>query len=336
MEQTPSRKMGERASAGIIKSEDADEHREAVRPWDLRIGQMSPGKYRAITDYLGLNRVLGYRERCDRRSSIIGGTPSGYVLIGSPAPAASRIDWCGGEIHVGRLAFGTSSTEVDILLPEGSHHVALLVREDLVLEQLGEGLGSRVLASGHHHLTCHPSVGASFVRTVDHLVDRALEHPELLVDPGACKAMESQLVEVFFQTVGRTVPGEEPVTARGRRLALQRAVAYAEDLRRPLSVAEFAAATGVGRRTLELAFKESLQVSPLKYLRWSRMNAAHRDLIAATPDSARVKDIATQWGFSEPGRFAVEYRRFFGEPPSETLRRRVRPLPMRLEDALRA
>jgi hypothetical protein len=127
---------------------------------------MSPGKYRAITEYVSLNGVLVYRERCDRRLSITGATPPGYLLIGSPATAASRIDWCGGEIHAGRLALGKSSSEVDILIPEDSRHVVLLVREDVALRHLSEQLGSRILASGYHHLACHPSVGASFVRTV--------------------------------------------------------------------------------------------------------------------------------------------------------------------------
>ena len=79
--------MEKQASAGVICSKDADEHREAVRPWDLKIGQMSPGRYRAITEYASLNGVLVYREQCDRRLSITGATPAGYLLIGSPATA---------------------------------------------------------------------------------------------------------------------------------------------------------------------------------------------------------------------------------------------------------
>ena len=49
-----------------------------------------------------------------------------------------------------------------------------------------------------------------------------------------------------------------------------------------------------------------------------------------------VKDIAAHWGFVDLGRFAVDYKHLFGESPSETLKRSIRPLPKRLEDALRA
>ena len=37
-----------------------------------------------------------------------------------------------------------------------------------------------------------------------------------------------------------------------------------------------------------------------------------------------VTEIATALGFVELGRFSVEYRRAFGESPSETLRRALR------------
>ena len=38
-----------------------------------------------------------------------------------------------------------------------------------------------------------------------------------------------------------------------------------------------------------------------------------------------VTEIAMTWGFSHMGRFSVEYRRRFGEIPSDSLRRRRVP-----------
>ena len=60
-------------------------------------------------------------------------------------------------------------------------------------------------------------------------------------------------------------------------------------------------------------------MSPIQFLRRYRMNGAHRELRAADPDATTVTRIASGWGFREVGRFAGDYRRMFGEQPSETL-----------------
>ena len=51
------------------------------------------------------------------------------------------------------------------------------------------------------------------------------------------------------------------------------------------------------------------------------MHFARRALSRANPVTTTVTDIATEFGFWELGRFSVEYRALFGEPPSASLRR---------------
>ena len=54
----------------------------------------------------------------------------------------------------------------------------------------------------------------------------------------------------------------------------------------------------------------------------------HEELAAATTgDGTAVTQVATRWTFTESSRFAAHYRRVYGELPSQTLRRRPRPLP---------
>src|SRR5262245_65900235 len=89
----------------------------------------------------------------------------------------------------------------------------------------------------------------------------------------------------------------------------------------PLYLAEICMAIGVLERTLETSCEEHLGMGPIRYLWLRRMHLARRTLIGADPSNATVTQIATGHGFWELGRFAVSYKRLFGESPSATLHR---------------
>jgi AraC family ethanolamine operon transcriptional activator len=80
----------------------------------------------------------------------------------------------------------------------------------------------------------------------------------------------------------------------------------------------------VSQRTLERAFAETIGIPPSRYLRLRRMQAVRQELRAHSPQSTAVSKVALRWGFNELGRFATEYREFFGELPSRTLNERTR------------
>jgi AraC-like DNA-binding protein len=88
----------------------------------------------------------------------------------------------------------------------------------------------------------------------------------------------------------------------------------------PWSSAELARAIGTSARTLQRAFEQSGQPSPMLYLRQLRLRRVHAELAANSSDWVTVSMVAGRWGFLHLGRFAGQYRRLFGETPSETLR----------------
>lgn len=83
---------------------------------------------------------------------------------------------------------------------------------------------------------------------------------------------------------------------------------------------ELAAMAGVSVRSLQAGFRRMYGVSPTTYLREVRLDRVHEALASADPASRTVTEVATEWGFANLGRFAGEYRKRFGQPPSATLR----------------
>jgi len=93
------------------------------------------------------------------------------------------------------------------------------------------------------------------------------------------------------------------------------------NLRNPISRADVCAAAGVCARSLSRQFARRHGVGPMGFLKRRRLEAIQRSLIAADPAETSVTDVATEWGLYHFGRFAIEYKAAFGEPPHQTLRR---------------
>jgi len=83
---------------------------------------------------------------------------------------------------------------------------------------------------------------------------------------------------------------------------------------------DIAQRSGYSRRALELIFKRSVGMPPGRWFMNMRLNGTLRELLAPTA-GCRVADVATKWGFRHLPRFAEQYRRAFGELPSQTLNR---------------
>ena len=72
-------------------------------------------------------------------------------------------------------------------------------------------------------------------------------------------------------------------------------------------------------RNLQRLFKNHAGLSPKSYLQNLRLNEARKEFLAADRKNVSVQDIARKYGFFHMGHFTSEYKRLFGETPSQTL-----------------
>jgi AraC family ethanolamine operon transcriptional activator len=108
-------------------------------------------------------------------------------------------------------------------------------------------------------------------------------------------------------------------SANNRSRAVSRALEYlAAFPRESLTVEQLCTASATSISTLERAFAARFGVSPKRYLLLSRLTNVRRALL--DPDETRsITDIANEWGFWHMGKFAADYKRQFGQLPSQTL-----------------
>jgi AraC-like DNA-binding protein/tetratricopeptide (TPR) repeat protein len=114
-------------------------------------------------------------------------------------------------------------------------------------------------------------------------------------------------------------PSSTLLLPRGVRRALD---AMRANVSRDWSVVDLAAAAGVSSRTLQRQFKMFLGKTPGTTLRDLRFDCARRELLQSSPE-VKVMDLALRCGFAHCGRFSIEYRRRYGETPSQTLKRQA-------------
>jgi AraC-like DNA-binding protein len=159
---------------------------------------------------------------------------------------------------------------------------------------------------------------ARFIETIIH--DLSSDH-STLSDAAAAMHAERLLSLLLLRSLrkddGRAIADRATVAPYYVRRAEQ---FVSENYMRPIDVDDLAAATGVSPRTLYYGFKQHRGASPGKYLKGVRLLRARRSLLEAQASGGRVGDVAAAVGYSNKSQFARDYKEYFGESPTATLR----------------
>ncbi len=77
----------------------------------------------------------------------------------------------------------------------------------------------------------------------------------------------------------------------------------------------------VSKRTMQHGFKHYLGFTPKEYQQYIRLNGIHRTILSVKDPHITLSEIAVNYNYFHLGHFSAEYKKFFGESPSETLRK---------------
>lgn len=79
--------------------------------------------------------------------------------------------------------------------------------------------------------------------------------------------------------------------------------------------------TGIKIHTLERVCHRAFDMPPKTLIKLHRLNAIHKVLKNSTLQTVNIARLAMEHGFLHVGRFAGEYKKLFGQSPSQTLRK---------------
>jgi AraC-like DNA-binding protein len=163
----------------------------------------------------------------------------------------------------------------------------------------------------------------SLATTVDFLTSGLLASPEAaetrpLLVSGASRLLAGAMLTAFPHAA--EIP-QRRLPVPGSTATLRRALAFIDEFAgADISAADIAAGAHVTLRAVQHAFRRHLGTTPMAHLRQVRLDRARQELLAASPASTTVTEVASRWGFSSPSRFTAHYRAVYGELPRDTLR----------------
>ena len=280
--------------------------------WDVDFRQIEPGAMLTEVTVRPGARVMLLEISMNRSVHQAGLSPREMVTLGLPLTPALR-RWRGtGEDTPGLLTFG-SGADFDGISDPG--FVGLTVGIDApflnrIAERVGLPIQDKLAGRGAQPLR----------RWSPDLQGLGQLGHHLLHDDTAHFGLEEQ-EDFVARLIAAAAEGEcfaDRSGAATRARAVDRAIeclsARAEDA---LSISELCSAVGASWRTLDRGFRERFGIGPKAYLNRFRLSQVRSDLLHSGPEIA-VADAANAWGFWHMGQFAKDYRRMFGELPSET------------------
>jgi AraC-like DNA-binding protein len=238
--------------------------------------------------------AAGFSVECDPRRAVIFSRPT------MPAPTLSmNASTAGLNLTVSQTAVARQLTA---LLGEPAHASVEFAPTMDLTKGHGQSLARYLLLAATDFkrtgaISWNPITISAFEELI---ISRLLSHPH-----NYSKALRK---------------AEKPIAPRD----VKRAIEYMDaKLGSPITIADIAEVSGIAGRTLFKHFRDFQGLTPMGYLRNARFQKVRETLIRAQPEEG-VTVIAMSWGFSHMGRFSVEYRKRYGESPSETLGRRHR------------
>ncbi|MDH2355183.1 helix-turn-helix domain-containing protein [Bradyrhizobium sp. SSUT112] len=313
----------------VVESVDAADHAGRFHGWDLRIDQVSSGRFAGRLVMIRLGSLEIIRETISQALIKQGSAWPDSLVFSLPLAASNEAHFNGRPFAFPNVLLSDGADLPPLLTPTQLDVVSIAIarnRLTSLLETLGERRAADLVA-GHrqqnHCFTGSPGALSTLQHGFREICDQGNRLQSAIGFARARASLEDAVVDaladILSENAWRDVNG---VTAQKRIVdRIKECVfAHADD---PPSIAELCRHVGVSRRTLQGCFRDALGLTPLQYLRMLRLNAVRRELraLAAARQPVSIGDVAARWGFWHWSRFTENYRQLFGELPSHTVRR---------------
>ena len=283
--------------------------------WDLDFRQLSSGRSKiparvlvgSSVNVVGVHFNHAYHQR--------GHAPDQMLSFG--IPIGGTVEWFGRSTKLGSILNFNHASGFDAVSVEGFSALTLSFDRAAacrVADALKLPLPDFLMQPGAGSVIRPSRPTARLRRMLSRLISSS--------DHEQGSHLETDIVTGLLTAALASTPSEDKSSAPLRARSVAAALEYIEANRcDSVSVTEICRHTCAGWRTLDRGFRERFGIGPKAYIIRRRLSGVRAELIAGRGKS-KINDIANAWDFWHMGQFAHDYRKLFGELPSETLARR--------------
>jgi AraC family ethanolamine operon transcriptional activator len=291
--------------------------------WDVDYRQVGAGKF--YTSF-NLSASSGFRfsdQYCSREMLVSGIPPPEHIAFFLPLNPGDKGTFQGKSLGVGDAAMIGRESEVFYRTPRDLRMMIATIpvsRLERAIRSASDDK-SHQLSTKTRVLTFANDTISCLSRRMSH----ALEIAETNTDQAEVNVCLQEIEQDVITAISLTLTNPECQErgARGRTnrsRCLQRARDFIEaNLASPLGLETLSLETGASPRTLEIAFREFLNITVVQYIKNRRLIAINHIFLDPQTTATSVSVLARAHGFNHMGHFASDYHALFGEHPSETL-----------------
>ena len=304
-------------------AEDIDEHTRQLQDWDLHYDQLDCGRFEGQFTDIRLPGMQLFVETTTRRVRQRGMLTPESCGIGAMLRGSGSLSINGVQTGAGTLLM-CNAAELDICTPPDCTIAGVVVDADELISA-AESMADLGLQFKPDMLVAMTPPEASLAPWRSLLlaaVEAAVEQPAMLNNAALRQRLRDDLMLTLIDAMAGAYRDDGILRIDSRKRVVDRAcelVLARPD--HPPSLFELCRRVGASPRKLGYCFQDTLGVSPGRYLKAIRLNAARRELSRQESSNQTVYDVAARWGFWHFGHFSTDYRKLFAELPSETLRR---------------
>lgn len=306
--------------------DDFEEYAEAFtkNQWDIDVAQLGRGGFKAELVSLSLGPFRINHARMNHSCLIRGQTQAGISTFGFPIAMESDWSWMRESMGLDTIQSYAPSNEYEAVTPTGFETITCSVLPNYFEMATGcEEFISYILRPDvSASINCDQKMKGHLISKFLQLLSQFQQNSEYLENQLCLSDCSEEISELLNQIeLSKNDPAR---VSRGntRNAVISRAIEYLDSKQgEPVSVQELRKHANTSRSTLERAFRDKYGTMPKAYLTARRLNGVRKML--KTPDSraCKISEVASKWGFWHMSQFADDYRRQFGELPSETLAR---------------